>query len=327
MATSSETTPAACRRRRWRREPARAHAGPDRVVPFPALQQLETDWLELERRQHLMHGLFAVDVTETRRAIRAYRARTGTPLSLTAFLVHCLAGAVAADPAMQAYRLGRRRLVRFADVDVGIMVEREVEGTRIPVGAVIRAANTKDLGTIQREIRVAQEADPETVSTRAFPRWLRPLLVRGLAAWLALPTALRRLVWTWAIRDPYRRKRIQGTVGLTAVGMFGTGTGWGVAPMNHTLTLVVGGLAHKPGLVAGRIEEREYLCLTLTLDHDVIEGAPAARFVRRLTRRRPVWRRLTRNCARRVRTRELASMTTRTRPRSYYCRVPSFSDP
>jgi pyruvate/2-oxoglutarate dehydrogenase complex dihydrolipoamide acyltransferase (E2) component len=65
--------------------------------------------------------------------------------------------------------------------------------------------------------------------------------------------------------------------------MFGRGAGWGLAPMNHTLTLVVGGLAHKPGLVAGRIAEREYLCLTLTLDHDVIEGAPAARFVRRLT--------------------------------------------
>ena len=53
--------------------------------------------------------------------------------------------------------------------------------------------------------------------------------------------------------------------------------------MNHTPTLVVGGLAHKPGMLDGRIEEREYLCLTLTLDHDVIEGAPAARFVRRLT--------------------------------------------
>ena len=35
--------------------------------------------------------------------------------------------------------------------------------------------------------------------------------------------------------------------------------------------------------IDGRIEEREYVCLTLTLDHDVIDGAPAARFVRRLT--------------------------------------------
>ncbi|MGN6696629.1 MAG: 2-oxo acid dehydrogenase subunit E2 [Thermomicrobiales bacterium] len=284
-ATATAETAGAPRTEGWqirrRREPARQRTG--RVVPFPKIQQMETDWLELERHQHLMHGLFEVDVTETRRAIRAYRARTGAPLSLTAFLVHCLACAVAADPAMQAYRLGRRRLVLFPNVDVGIMVEREVEGSRIPVGAVIQAADTKDLGAIQQEIRAAQNADLETVATRAFPRWLRPLLVRGLAAWLALPAVFRRAVWARAIRNPYRRKRLQGTVGLTAVGMFGRGAGWGLAPMNHTLTLVVGGLAHKPGLVAGRITEREYLCLTLTLDHDVIEGAPAARFVRRLT--------------------------------------------
>jgi pyruvate/2-oxoglutarate dehydrogenase complex dihydrolipoamide acyltransferase (E2) component len=252
-------------------------------VPFPPLQHLATDWMALEHRQHVMHGLFEVDVTEARRAIRAYRARTGAPLSLTAFLIRCLARAVDADKAMQAYRLGRRRQVLFADVDVGIMVEREVDGARLPVGAVIRAANTKDPGQIQREIRAAQEGNPGDVAARSLPRWLRPLLTGGLAAWLALPAALRRVVWAWALRDPYRRKRIAGTVGLTAVDMFGRGAGWGLAPMLHSLTLVVGGLSRRPGVVGGRIEPREYLCLTLTLDHDVIDGAPAARFARRLT--------------------------------------------
>jgi pyruvate/2-oxoglutarate dehydrogenase complex dihydrolipoamide acyltransferase (E2) component len=31
-----------------------------------------------------------------------------------------------------------------------------------------------------------------------------------------------------------------------------------------------------------RAEEREYLCLTLSMDHDIILGAPAARFTQRL---------------------------------------------
>ena len=31
-----------------------------------------------------------------------------------------------------------------------------------------------------------------------------------------------------------------------------------------------------------RIEPREFLSLTLAFDHDVIDGAPAARFVRRV---------------------------------------------
>jgi pyruvate/2-oxoglutarate dehydrogenase complex dihydrolipoamide acyltransferase (E2) component len=244
---------------------------------------MATDWMEIEHRRHSMHGLFEVDVTDARRAIRAYRARTGAPLSLTAFLIACLARAVDADKAMHAYRLGRRRQVQFDDVDVGIMVEREVDGVRIPIGAVIRAANRKSLDQIQREIRAAQEGDPGDVALHTPLRRLRRLLAPGLAAWLALPAGLRRAIWTWLLRDPYRRKRIAGTVGLTSVGTFGRGTGWGIAPMNHTTTLVVGGIARKPGLVDGRVEAREYLCLTLTLDHDVVDGAPAARFVRRLT--------------------------------------------
>jgi pyruvate/2-oxoglutarate dehydrogenase complex dihydrolipoamide acyltransferase (E2) component len=253
------------------------------IVPFPPLQRQAVDWLELNRRRHTMHGLIEVDVTETRRAIRAYRARCGVPLSLTAFIIYCLARTVDQDRTMQAYRLGRRRLVLFADVDVGSMVEREVDGVKIPVPHVIRSANTKCPEEIEREMRSARTEAPEAVSTGSLPAWLRPLLVRGLSAWLLVPAPLRRLIWTLALHNPYRRKRLMGTVGVTAVSMFGHGTGWAVAPMGHPLTVAIGGLVRKPGFVDGQSEPREYLCLTLTLDHDVIEGAPAARFAKRLT--------------------------------------------
>ncbi len=253
------------------------------IVPFPPLQQQAIDWFELNHRRHTMYGLIEVDVTDARRAIRAYRTRTGAPLSMTTFIIFCLARAIDEDKTMQAYRWGGRRLVLFADVDVGNMVEREVNGAKIPVPHIIRAANTKSLGQIQQEIRTAQHEAPAAIAVRSLPRWLQPLLVHGLSVWLKLPAALRRLVWACALRDPYRRKRLTGTVGVTAVGMFGHGAGWGIAPMAHTLTLAIGGLARKPGLVGARIEPREYLCLTLTLDHDLINGAPAARFTKRLT--------------------------------------------
>ena len=40
----------------------------------------------------------------------------------------------------------------------------------------------------------------------------------------------------------------------------------------------MGGTAENPRVIEGRIEIREYLCLTLSFDHDIIDGAPAARF-------------------------------------------------
>jgi len=69
----------------------------------------------------------------------------------------------------------------------------------------------------------------------------------------------------------------------SAVGMFGEGTsGWGIYPATEVLGLVVGSIAWKPAVVEGRIEPREILHLTVVLDHDVIDGAPAVRFTRRL---------------------------------------------
>jgi pyruvate/2-oxoglutarate dehydrogenase complex dihydrolipoamide acyltransferase (E2) component len=64
--------------------------------------------------------------------------------------------------------------------------------------------------------------------------------------------------------------------------MFGTGSGWGIPVPNHSLQLTLGGISEKPGVVAHRIEVREYLSVTLSFDHDVIDGAPAARFAQRL---------------------------------------------
>ena len=49
----------------------------------------------------------------------------------------------------------------------------------------------------------------------------------------------------------------------------------------HTLEIALGGIAQKPGIVDGRIEIRDYLCITVSFDHDIVDGAPAARFVQR----------------------------------------------
>lgn len=74
-----------------------------------------------------------------------------------------------------------------------------------------------------------------------------------------------------------------GTVAITSVGMFGGGhSGWGLTPTPQSLGLVVGGIAWKPAVVEGRVEPREILNLTVLFDHDVVDGAPATRFTRRL---------------------------------------------
>jgi pyruvate/2-oxoglutarate dehydrogenase complex dihydrolipoamide acyltransferase (E2) component len=69
---------------------------------------------------------------------------------------------------------------------------------------------------------------------------------------------------------------------MTAVGMFGTGAFWGIPVSNHSLQITLGGIAERPRIVDGQLEMREYLSVTMSFDHDIIDGAPAARFGQRL---------------------------------------------
>ena len=46
--------------------------------------------------------------------------------------------------------------------------------------------------------------------------------------------------------------------------------------------MTVGGIGEKPEVVDGQIAIRDYLSLTISFDHDIIDGAQASRFTERL---------------------------------------------
>ena len=80
----------------------------------------------------------------------------------------------------------------------------------------------------------------------------------------------------------WRFKKHMGTVAVTAVGMFGKGSGWGLGLLNHTLEIVIGGNSPKPAYVKGKMERREILSVTIAMDHDIVDGAPGVRFTQDL---------------------------------------------
>lgn len=243
-----------------------------RLIPFPWIRVPIVDSLRIARRKPLMIALAEVDVTSARHALLAHQHRTGESLSFTAFIIGCVAKAVGEHTMTQAYQQGRKRLLLFDDVDVCAPIERGAGDERQATPYVIRAANRKTLRDIHREIRVEKVAGIGSVWEVRFRR-LYP----------HLPRLLRQLFWRAFSRYPRLKQRIGGTVQVTSVGMFGTGAVWGISPVSdYTLMVVLGGIAEKPGVVNGRIEVRQYLCLTVSADHNVVDGAPFARFIQRL---------------------------------------------
>lgn len=233
-------------------------------------------YLNLYWHKHVTYGLLEADVTVPRQLIAAETARTGRSLSFTGFLTCCLARAVEEDKSVQAYARGRRYLAVFDDVDVFLPVERELNGARVPVPLIVRAANRKTLDAIHQEIRDAQSQPPPGGGSRAS--FLQHLLG---APW-PVPGLATRLIRLLSRRDPRRLVAAAGTVGITPLGMAARTGGWGIAPGGQSLLLIVGGIATKPGVVEGAVAPREYLQLTVAVDHDVVDGAPAARFCKRL---------------------------------------------
>jgi pyruvate/2-oxoglutarate dehydrogenase complex dihydrolipoamide acyltransferase (E2) component len=242
-----------------------------RTIPYLDDQHQAVDWASIMVRQHTIHSLIEFDVTATRTAIHRFRRSVREPLSFTALMVASFARAVGDDPRLQAYRKGKRRIVLFDDVDVAVLVEHSVAGERVPIPHIIRNANRKSPSEVDREIRAAQsEANPYGQLRRFAPLWL------------LFPAAVRRFILSRILADPHRRKSLTGTAAVTAVGMFGSGNAWGVPFISHSICLTVGGVGRKAGLAPdGRVEARDVVCVTVSVDHDVVNGAPLARFLSR----------------------------------------------
>ena len=246
-------------------EPSSFHA-----VPIPPSRALVVDAGFLASKRHIIYGLIEVDITRAKQQRLAIQEETGEKLSFTAYLVACYARAVAADPRVQAYRR-RKKLVIFQSVDVVTMIEPEAGAVAIP--HVIREANKLSVKQISDEIRSIQ-ANPEKSKQQS-----------GKLVSMApkIPRWCRLAVFGWMKRDPHRLRKMQGTVILTSVGMFGMGGGWGLTFLpSHTLGLTVGGIQTKPVFVDNQVVPREFLSLTVAFDHDIVDGAPAARFTQRL---------------------------------------------
>lgn len=241
------------------------------IHPFPQSRRIVIDSARLGSRKHNSHGFLEVDVTEARRIIREHHAASGERISFTAFIIACLGRAIDDHREVQAIRNLWGNLVVFDDADIATIIEIELEGKKFPLAHIIRSANTRSVRSIHDEIRSVQH-NPRgdiTPGTAGFMRWF-----------LAMPTFLRDFAYTIIMRSPKVAKARIGTAILTAFGMFGSGGGWGLNNSHYTLSVMVGGIVEKPAVVKGEIVPREFLHITLSVDHDIVDGAPASRFAR-----------------------------------------------
>jgi pyruvate/2-oxoglutarate dehydrogenase complex dihydrolipoamide acyltransferase (E2) component len=235
------------------------------VVPFPSNRRLVTAAGRAGRRMVPMHGLITVDVTEANRLLASH----DPPLSLTAFVVASVARAASEHPEVHAYRNWRGQLVIHSHVDVTTLVEISTPQGVFGLPHVIRDADIHDVQDVTIELRRVKRDPSSSGSSRLLER-VAPIGTR-------IPGVLPAMYAVMARSTAVRQKT--GTVAVTAIGMFADGGGFGLAPMTlMPLQVVVGGMSPRPLAIDGEIVVRDVLDLTVSIDHNVVDGAPATRF-------------------------------------------------
>jgi pyruvate/2-oxoglutarate dehydrogenase complex dihydrolipoamide acyltransferase (E2) component len=237
--------------------------------PFPSSRRLVTAAVRAGRRIVPMIGLFQVDIAPARRML----AETDPPLSMTAYVVACVGQAAAKHPEVHAYRDWRGRLVQHQHVDIQVLIEVPTDQGPFGLVHVIRDADIRSVADISAEIRAVKD-DPATTSNGRLLDVLAPTLGRVPGLYRAMYAVMSR---------SHRVHNAIGTVQVTALGMFADGGGFAIAPPSlASLAVVVGGIA--PGLVevGGQIDPTQLLDLTVSIDHNVVDGAPATRFAAEL---------------------------------------------
>jgi len=230
------------------------------------------------KMKHQITSLIELDVTDARFMIRQKKV-SDHKVSFNAWLIKCVSTALEENRAVQGIRKGKRKIIIFDDIDIAIMIEREVNGIKVPLPYVIRKTNEKTIADIFDEIDTAQKQLIENEGNYVLGEKKNTFLMKSYSR---MPNFLRKAIFKIILRNPFIIKRNMGTVMITSVGMMGKINGWILPHSIHPISFALGSIVKKPGIKKGNIEIRQVLHMTAVVDHDVIDGAPAARTLSRL---------------------------------------------
>ena len=233
-----------------------------RIVALSRARRVMASLLEAARTRRLLLAFTEAEISGPREELRAHRAASGEALSFTAYVAASLARAVVRHPSLNAARRGRN-LVVFDDVNIACYLENRRDGEPVVEFRTLQRADRASVPELTTQLRAHDtHAAPVPRALRHVPVALLPLLIRRLA------------------RNPAFLAR-SGVIAISNVGAESNGAaGWGFAPSATTVEVTIGGISTRPVFVDGELREREFVCLTVSLDHDIVDGAVAARFVR-----------------------------------------------
>ncbi len=218
------------------------------------------------KEKNTFHCITEVDISIPRGLINDYFQQTGIKLSLTAYIVTSLAQVIKDHPLLNSFIKGNKQII-LDEVTVSVLIEREIKGEKVPEPVAISNAQTKTYLQINNELRAAQHHEGQQLGNLSKMTWIK-----------FIPGFLMKTFIRIADKNIKMGKRY-GKVAVTAVGMFNKASVWFIPHGSATVVITVGGINSKLVQEGDKIIEKEHLCLTASFNHDIVDGAPASRFM------------------------------------------------
>jgi hypothetical protein len=249
------------------------------IIRYPKSRLSTHDLGRIGTRKHHVAGLVEVDVTEALNRIRAAR-HEGRNVSFFAWAVKSIADSITEHGLVHAMRAGKNKVIVFSDVDISILVEKKIQGKRVPLPSLIREANRKTVEAIYHEVknalgRTVRDERDHVLSRHSNRAW-------SMRLYYSLPRWMRIQVFNFLLARPFLTKKAMGTAVVTSLESVANFPGWTIPRSIHNLCFALGSVTKKPWVVDDKIVIREILHLTVLVNHDVIDGAPATRFLGKL---------------------------------------------
>jgi len=250
-----------------------------RIHRFPNSRIASIDVCEIGNQKHHVTGLVEIDVTLSRKKIRAYNKTHSNKISFNAWLINVIGSTIKKYETSASYLIGKNKLIIFDDINVSIVVEKDINGQKVPIPLMIEKANEASIESLTMQITEAKNkelTEKEIVLQKKTKKYER--------IYYLLPRFLRRYVWKFILKHPKIAYKKMGNVAFTSIGMMGKVNGWFIPISVHPICFGIGSIIRKPSVIDDRIEIREILNMSVLIDHDVIDGAPMARLISDLSK-------------------------------------------
>jgi pyruvate/2-oxoglutarate dehydrogenase complex dihydrolipoamide acyltransferase (E2) component len=236
------------------------------VEKLSSLRKIVIASASVSKKKNAIHSFSEVDITKPLGLLEEYKQVYQKKLSFTGYLVACFSEIIKNYPKFNSFISGNK-LVILNDITISALIEREINNELIPEPLVIYECQNKGYSEIHEEIFEAKKTENNKFGSISGSYFIN-----------FIPHFLLKMFVSLADKNKTMGMKY-GKLGITSIGMFSKEPIWFIPHGSATILLTVGSFIDRVVKNDHSFEYRKHLCLTVSFDHDIIDGAPAAGFM------------------------------------------------